>query len=213
MIEKKGGIMKKFYSVLGVSLMLLLMNSISYAEINTSPSEGKLILNGMESTTLNAENSVSTIVDSATGGNLVVNFEPGTNKVAMKSSLGNVSVTYNIAKIFLNEGESVEVNPSNSFKSFTISNTSQSTENQDNNVTVTFPDGSYIVMPSASVVSLVMLADGSYHLKVISGTVEYTDAKGYKQTLTVDTPPILIQGFTDIPNWRTGEIERNAATP
>jgi hypothetical protein len=209
--NKEEAEMAKRHLKIGLVLLfgLFFIFSSTYAEINLSAPKGKLGIKAQgKTTTLDKDATTATVTDT-TGGSLDVKYEPTEEIVNLTASSGNSSVTYNIAKIFLAAGQSVEVGPTGPMGSFYIANTSSG----DAKVTVTFPDGSKIVMPANSEVSLTYLADGSYHLKVMEGTVEYTDAKGNTKMLDSKSPVVLVQGFGQVPGWRIDEPKRNPATP
>lgn len=181
----------------------------SYAEINLSASKGTLgIKSGGKTTTLDKDNGEAVVSDSK-GTQVDVKYDAVEEAVNLTASEGSSALTYNIAKLFLDAGESAEVGPTGPYGSFYIANTSVN----EGKVVVAFPDGARITMPVNSEVSLTMLADGNFHLKVLEGTVLYTDPKGNTKTLDPNSPVVFVQGFGEVPGWRSIEPQRNPSTP
>jgi hypothetical protein len=203
--------MAKRHLVVGFVLLfgLFFIFNNTYAEISLSVSKGSLGVKASgKTTTLNKDVAEATVSDS-TGAKVDVKYDATEEAVNLSASGANATVTYSIAKIFLDAGKSVEVGATGPLGSFYIANTSTA----EGKVTVTFPDASRITMPANAEVSLTMLADGNFHLKVLEGTVEYTDAKGNTKMLDSRSPVVLVQGFGQVPGWRLDEPKRNPATP
>jgi hypothetical protein len=188
-------------------LGLFLVVSSVYAEINLGTGKGQLTVKAAgKSTTLNQSAPEATVAD-IKGGSLAIKYDAAED-VANLASTGNTTVTYSIAKLFLDNGESAEVGATGPYGSFYIANTST-----ENSIVVVFPDGAKIVMPANAEVSLTELADGNFHLKVLEGTIEYIDPKGNSRMLNSNSAPVLVQGFGTVPGWRSTEPTRNPATP
>ena len=193
--------------ILGITLLLMCgVASYTYAEVNINPSQkGTEITSGKGSTTLDGSNAKTSVADSA-GGNADVSYDAETGKVNVNATSGSSTFTYGIAKLFLDEGDGVQLGAEGEFRTMSIAVTK-------GEVVATFPDRSKIIMSEGSSVLLVMVADGNYLMNVISGEVLYTDPEGNTRTLTTGSAPVLVQGFGLIPGWRSAESERNPATP
>ncbi|MEI8349004.1 MAG: hypothetical protein WCI77_02525 [Candidatus Omnitrophota bacterium] len=188
---------------------LLLTVSAVYAEINLSTSGGKLGIKAAGKTTNLDSNTTETTVSDSSGAKVDINYNAAEGTASLASSTGTATLTYNIAKIFLDNGESADVGPTGPYGSFYITNTSG-----EGKIVVIFPDNSKITMPPSAKVSLTFLADDNFNLKVLEGTVEYVDAKGNAQMLTPNSPAIFVKGFGQVPGWRSIEPDRlHPATP
>ena len=191
-----------------VFLFLLVFANPAFAKITVVPSDGQIrIITTEEDVMLDEEGPQVTVSDGA-GGSADVFYDAKSEGTAVEAISGKPKVIFGIAEIYLDEGERVDLFSTEGFRTITIRNPS---ENSD--VEIVFPDGSKVIMPKDAIITLVRLADGSYHLTVMAGEVEYFNPDGIRQILTPDSPPILIQGFNIIPDWRKTDIERNPVTP
>lgn len=198
--------MLKNFVVCGIMLLALTMAGLVYAEIDFSQVDGGLGVYGRAgSTTLNDTNTTATVTD-VTGGIANITYDVATNSIDVDATSGNVSLTYNVAKIFLNQNESINIQKIENFNNFIITNVA-------GEIDITFPDGSRVVLGDKAAISMVMMADNNFSLTVVSGSVTYVDQFGNISILTPNSAAVLVQGFGTIPGWRTDASLRNPATP
>ncbi len=199
--------MAKKIILLSVFLFALALGDPAFAKITVIPTGGELrVITTEEDVILDGRNQL-TVSDGAEG-EVNVFYDARSDGTAVEAVFGSPKVIFGIAEIYLQEGERVDLFGDAEFKRIFIRNQSQNSD-----IEVIFPDGAKAVMPRDAVIVLLKLADNNYHLTVMVGEVEYFNPQGIRQILTPDSPPILIQGFGIIPDWRKTDLERNPVTP
>lgn len=201
--------MRRVLIIAGLIVFMAFIAVSGYSEITLSQGGGKLKAVGANATLqLDGATKSGTVTD-LNGGVADIAYDAASGAIDAKGSGTLVGFTYSITKIYLDPGESVKVSPTAAYGGFTIQNTSSGSD-----ILAIFPDMSKISMPVGSQVEFMKLADGSYYMKVKSGSVLYTDPEGNTRTLTTSSPPMYVKGFETEPGWRSDELPTNApATP
>ena len=169
-------------------LVICIFAVYAFAEISINPSkDGVKIAYGKEKVILNNETPAATIADT-TGSNVDVKYDTETGGVTINATSGSSTLTYGIANIYLDAGESARLSATGEFRTISIAATK-------GEILIIFPSGSKIVMSEGSAIQLVMRAGGNYYLSVTTGGVEYTNFQGNRKRLTTGNAPLLVQGF------------------
>ncbi|MFH1664976.1 MAG: hypothetical protein ABIA77_02395 [Candidatus Omnitrophota bacterium] len=193
-----------------ICLSVALCASTAFAEINVSAVDGKIEVMSADGKVILDEGNPTATVTDTNGAKVNVTYDAETKGVTVNAESGSSSVTVGIAKVYMEQGQQLGLTVDEGTRNLTITNTATG----GGPIVVVFPDGSKVSIPAGAGISLTMLADGNYDMKVTSGTVEYTDPEGNKRSLTGDSPVIIVQGFTTVPGWRTSEEETmSPATP
>ena len=194
--------------IIGIFLFVLVFASPAFAKITISPSGGQVKVIAADGVaTLNRKNPQATVRDAA-GASADIAYDAETGEISAEALSGTPRFGFGIADIFMDEGKNLDLETNEGYRIMRITNISVK-----GIISMTFPDGSRLALSEGTEILLTKLADDSYDLTIVKGTAEYTGPDGNKQTLTPNSPPINVQGFGIVPDWRSTEIERHPATP
>ena len=194
--------------IISVFLFVLVLASPAFAKVTITPSDGQVKVIAADGiATLDSESPQATVSD-ATGGSADVAYDAETGKISAEALSGTPRFGFGIADIFMDEGETLDLESDVNYQVMRITNTSV-----EGSVLITFPDGSKLMVPEGTEILLTALAGCCYDLTIVKGTAQYTDPDGNTQTLGPNSAPIKVQGFCIVPDWRKTDIERSPATP
>jgi hypothetical protein len=199
--------MSKHISAICIFLFIFLFADSAFSEMNFSVVGSRLNVSAHEGSGVFDESNPKGEATDTTGGKVDILFDAAGRLTTVEAISGNSSFTFSIAKIFLEEKDTVTIFHDEDYKKTII-------EALAGDIVITLPDSARMVLPEGAAIMLLMSADGSYLLSVVKGEVEYTDPMGNTRIINVRTPVIIIKLYTTFfPGWGILEPERNPATP